>query len=386
MDEVDRVFLPEEAATIKAIPLSLFAQNDLPFWPFSRDGRFSVKSGYHRLMELDETEMHGTTQTGTAAPVWKTIWRLNVPNRVKSLVWRAGRDALPTRVNLVRRRVLTDALCPECKVQSEDTQHALWSCPILKDVWKVNFEKLVTDTGSCSNFLEVLERAAAEKPSLDLFAMIVAEIWQRRNRARVGEATVPVCQIANKATCVLQEFQQLRPIHAVIPRTARAVKWRPPSAPCVKVNFDGAIFSQDGLAGAEVIIRDEHGLVMAALSQQIPSPASVEMVEVLAARRALVFAKELGFDRLILEGDSEAVIKAILGDYMDCSYLGHVLKDIKFLFSSFSFISVKHIHREGNCVAHKLARRAIRDPFLVWMETVPPDILDVYQRDILRMH
>ena len=98
-----------------------------------------------------------------------------------------------------------------------------------------------------------------------------------------------------------------------------------------------------------------------------------------------VLGKELGFDRLILEGDSETVIKAILGDYMDCSYLGHVLKDIKFLFSSFSFISVKHIHREGNYVAHKLARRAIRDPFLVWMEAVPPDIFDVYQLDLLRM-
>ena len=70
----------------------------------------------------------------------------------------------------------------------------------------------------------------------------------------------------------------------MIPRTARAVKWRPPIAPCVKANFDGEIFSQDGLAGIGVIIRNEQGLVMAALSQQIPSPTSVEMVEVLAAR------------------------------------------------------------------------------------------------------
>ena len=189
----------------------------------------------------------------------------------------------------------------------------------------MNFEKLVADTGSCSSFLEVLERATANKLSLDLFAMTLVEIWQRRNRARMGEPTVPVCKVAPKATSALQEFQQLRPIHAVIPRTARAVKWRPPSAPCVKANFDSAIFSQDGLAGTDVIIQNEQELVMATLSQQIPSPASVEMVEVLAARQALVFAKELGFDRMILKGDSETVIKAILGDYMDCSYMGHVL-------------------------------------------------------------
>ena len=76
---------------------------------------------------------------------------------------------------------------------------------------------------------------------------------------------------------------------------------------------------------------------MAALSQQIPSPALVEMVEVLAARRDLVFAKELGFDKVVVEGDSEIVITAILGDYMDYSYMDHALKDIKFRFSSFSF-------------------------------------------------
>ena len=91
------------------------------------------------------------------------------------------------------------------------------------------------------------------------------------------------------------------------------------------MNFDGALFSQDGLAGISVVIQNEQGQVMAALSQQIPSPASVEMVEVLAAHRALMFAKELRFDKVVVEGDSETVVNAILCDYMDNSYMGHVL-------------------------------------------------------------
>ena len=41
---------------------------------------------------------------------------------------------------------------------------------------------------------------------------------------------------------------------------------------------------------------------------------------------------------------------------MDLSAMGHVLLDIKSLISCFSFISIQHINREGNCVAHKLAR------------------------------
>ena len=124
---------------------------------------------------------------------------------------------------------------------------------------------------------------------------------------------------------------------------------------------------------------------MAALSQQIPLPTSMEMVEVLAAHRALVFAQELGFDKVIVERDSANTITSINGGHMDHSALGHVLLDIKRLFSSFSHISVKHINREGNCVAHKLARWAARFPFLVWIKSVPLDILEVYQLDLLRM-
>ena len=124
---------------------------------------------------------------------------------------------------------------------------------------------------------------------------------------------------------------------------------------------------------------------MATLSQKIPLPASMEMMEVLAACRALVFAKELGFDRVVVEGDSANTITSINGGHMDLSAMGHVLLDIKSLTSCFSFISIQHINREGNCVAHKLARQAANIPFLVWMESVPPDVFEVYQLDLLRL-
>ena len=53
------------------------------------------------------------------------------------------------------------------------------------------------------------------------------------------------------------------------------------------MNFYGPLFSQDDTTGLDIIIHNDHGLVMAALSQQIPLLALAEMVEVLAACRAL---------------------------------------------------------------------------------------------------
>ena len=97
------------------------------------------------------------------------------------------------------------------------------------------------------------------------------------------------------ASDVLQEFHQLCPTHTKLPRTARAVKWRPPPSGLLKVNFDGALFAGENMAGLGVIICNDSGLVITALLQKIPLPASVEMVEVLVERRALWLAKELGF-------------------------------------------------------------------------------------------
>ena len=53
-----------------------------------------------------------------------------------------------------------------------------------------------------------------------------------------------------------------------------------------------------------MVIRNDAGLVVASLAQKIPMPSLVIEVEVLAARRALELALELGFDNIILEGDS----------------------------------------------------------------------------------
>ena len=44
--------------------------------------------------------------------------------------------------------------------------------------------------------------------------------------------------------------------------------WKPPSQGFYKVNLDGAVFSKTKQAGAGVIIRDEAGEVIAALSKK----------------------------------------------------------------------------------------------------------------------
>lgn len=64
---------------------------------------------------------------------------------------------------------------------------------------------------------------------------------------------------------------------------------------------------------------------MAAFSQSIPLPTLVEMVEVLAARKAICFAQELNFAQVICEGDSEIIIKALNSNNFSSSSFRHIL-------------------------------------------------------------
>lgn len=134
-----------------------------------------------------------------------------------------------------------------------------------------------------------------------LFSMTVWALWNRRNNLRLGKATISLSQLLDQAKDRLLEFfQHLNPAPPSTVRTDSC--WRPPDSSSFKINFDGALFSQEKRAGIGVVIRNEAGLVMAPLTQQIPLPSSVLEVETLAARGALELAIEIGVNRVILEG------------------------------------------------------------------------------------
>ena len=62
--------------------------------------------------------------------------------------------------------------------------------------------------------------------------------------------------------------------------------------------------------------------MLAALSEQIVKPPSVEILELLAARRAINFTAESGYAQLVCEGDSESVVNSLRGSGMENSWGG----------------------------------------------------------------
>lgn len=150
----------------------------------------------------------GSSNLSLSKNTWKGLWKLRTPNRTKTLLWRTNVYALPTRVNLVKRKVLTDPICQVCGAEQEFTLHALWSCPKLNKVWAVHFSLLKSDASECSTFLDVFRMCLEKSHPTDLFAMVAYQIWFRRNKLRLGKEVDDLKLINSMARDALQEFQQ----------------------------------------------------------------------------------------------------------------------------------------------------------------------------------
>ena len=122
------------------------------------------------------------------------------------------------------------------------------------------------------------------------------------------------------------------------------------------MNFNATLFEGSGCAGIRVVIRNSDGAIIAALSQRIPLPHSVELAEALAAHRTVVFAQEMSIFKVMVEGDCPRVV-SVLKAPAGCNTLyGNVIEDTHLLARQFQFCSFSNVRRRGNMLAHSLVR------------------------------
>lgn len=125
--KVEDLFNEDEVKAIKTIPLSCTNQENMMIWRGTTNGLFSVRSAYHLAKETVDRMKAGSSFGFYNSDIWKGIWNLKVPNSEKHFMWRACHDILPTRENLMKRKIASDPLCPICSLEVETVSHILWS-------------------------------------------------------------------------------------------------------------------------------------------------------------------------------------------------------------------------------------------------------------------
>lgn len=127
-----------------------------------------------------------TKQTSNWGTLLGRTRPLNIPPKVRTFMWRACLDGLPTKANLARRKVRIDDRCSICCQQNETTCHILWECPLARNVWALVRGQLQKSNSTIVNFLmlarQMMERL--DRKELEVWSITAWSIWNARNRVQ----------------------------------------------------------------------------------------------------------------------------------------------------------------------------------------------------------
>ena len=119
------------------------------------------------------------------------------------------------------------------------------------------------------------------------------------------------------------------------------------------------------------------------MAARVPQQLQPIEIEALAAYKAIVFAKELGLSKVVLEGDSSIVMSVLNSSNPGLAPFGLLVQDTLNVAIGFSKLSYSHTKRESNSVAYNLAQLAVNIPnCVIWMEDVPSDVLSFCHVDL----
>lgn len=134
IDVISIGFYREDVTPILSIPLSRNGCRDKLVWHHSENGTYTVISGYKVTFGLMENGALGRKMRGSPSlktklnQVWNKIWSLEVPNKMKFLVWKFCNNVLAVRRNLQIRHKRVDNICGVCKQFDETENHIFFRC------------------------------------------------------------------------------------------------------------------------------------------------------------------------------------------------------------------------------------------------------------------
>uniref|UniRef100_A0A7N2LHE6 Reverse transcriptase zinc-binding domain-containing protein n=1 Tax=Quercus lobata TaxID=97700 RepID=A0A7N2LHE6_QUELO len=210
--KISTLFAYRTRMEILSIPLQNSTAQDKMEWNESRNRIFTVKSAYKVALRIQENTQAEHSRAGLDRPMWKKIWKLNIPPKVRNFLWRACSNILPTRENLHRRRVQVEPWCELCCQCTETVAHMLWECPLARNVWHYAKEKCRNVRTQSriffSLFKMVVDRFSQQE--IEQWATVSWSIWSARNKFCFEKFQRHPEQIMREATGFLLEYQMLQ--------------------------------------------------------------------------------------------------------------------------------------------------------------------------------
>lgn len=135
VDLIRQTFAEDDAELILKIKTHINRSDGLK-WGFTPNGCYSSQSG-RKLLGILRDIQH--PQTSLMPPIeknlWKAIWKIRAPTKLKHFLWRTMSGAVPVKERLNTRGLQLDSRCSLCHLESESICHLLFTCSFAKEVW-----------------------------------------------------------------------------------------------------------------------------------------------------------------------------------------------------------------------------------------------------------
>ena len=142
-------------------------------------------------------------------------------------------------------------------------------------------------------------------------------------------------------------------------RVEKYISWTPPPVGWYAMNTDGAARGSPGDAGGGVIIRNNSGMFISALTLNF-GRCSAFRAEVLALLRGLELAINLQIRHLQTQLDNLSCVQALTSGNSSCGGCAHLIRYCLSLLRREDWVvKVVHVFREGNRAADWLANHGV---------------------------
>lgn len=220
--------LPQYEQEILAVRPSKMGAPDRYVWLPSISGDYSAKSGYHAAANM---ELIGKKQAHNSGEFnWsKEIWDIQCLPKVKFLLWKAMKNALPVGENLKSRGINPLGSCPHCG-EEESCLHLFFHCRYSQQVWSqapfklpVTLVQFTTVRMGLESFKKMVCLPPSGIESGNLCPWIMWMIWVNRNKKIFEQKQFSSLETLTQAIIWAKEWisAQLQPSRTQDPRPIR---------------------------------------------------------------------------------------------------------------------------------------------------------------------
>ncbi|XP_070664898.1 uncharacterized protein [Malus domestica] len=370
---------------------------DRLIWAVNRNGKYSVKSGYRWLQVryIDVRDHRMPVVRSISKTLWKCIWQLAVPQKIRHFLWVSLHLGLPTGKALCTRRLSPFPSCPLCQSADETVEHVFLRCSWVAAVWfggALNYKVDAAGIDSWARWLQtVFSSNWGSSTNRQWFQAYVSFscwfIWKARcdfvfNQVPINPSKV-IFSLSTAFGNFLLAVSSLgiaRPVS--VSQEEVVVRWCPPASPFVKINVDASWSKSSWMGFAGVVARQDGGRFRAAVRSSVLAPSSL-VAESFAILRGCELGASMGFSSVIIESDSLQAISYLNGSLENGSWEAFpILARAQRLGSAFQNCRWSWVPRSANLAADVLASAGLTEMCdFVWVDRPPSSLVHVLCND-----